>query len=61
MDAKKFFGILLTLLGTVGLIYAGYGFVKQTLEWRELLVVASISIVFFGSGIALLKTTSDTP
>ncbi|GEP89174.1 hypothetical protein SAMN05660909_01736 [Chitinophaga terrae (ex Kim and Jung 2007)] len=61
MDAKKLFGVLLTLLGTVGLIYAGYGFVKQTLHWRELLVTASIGLVFFGSGIALLKTTSDTP
>lgn len=59
MNVKRTFGTVLTILGTIGLIYAGYGFMKQTIQARELAVVGVISIIFFVSGIGLVKNTKD--
>jgi len=59
MNVKRLFGSILTILGIIGLIYAGYGFIKQSMQWRELLVAAVIGIVFFVSGIGLVKNTTD--
>lgn len=59
MNVKRLFGSILTILGIIGLIYAGYGFIKQSMQWRELLVAAVIGIVFFVSGIGLVKNTKD--
>ncbi len=59
MNVKRLFGSILTILGIIGLIYAGYGFIKQNMQWRELLVAAVIGIVFFVSGIGLVKNTKD--
>ncbi|MGY0039798.1 hypothetical protein [Pedobacter sp. NJ-S-72] len=49
MNVKRIFGTILTILGIIGLIYAGIGFVKHTMMTRELLVSAVISIIFFFS------------
>jgi uncharacterized membrane protein len=59
MNVKRIFGTILTILGIIGLIYAGVGFVRHTMMTRELLVSAVISIIFFISGISLVKNTKD--
>lgn len=59
MNVKRTFGTILTILGIIGLIYAGVGFVKHTMMTRELLVSAAISVIFFFSGISLVKNTKD--
>jgi uncharacterized membrane protein len=59
MNVKRLFGTILTILGIVGLIYAGFGFIKHSMQWRELLVAAIIGIIFFVSGIGLVKNTKD--
>jgi hypothetical protein len=59
MNVKRLFGTILTVLGIAGLIYAGYGFINHSLQWRELLVAAIIGIIFFASGISLVKNTKD--
>ncbi|WP_316842800.1 hypothetical protein [Pedobacter gandavensis] len=59
MNVKRTFGTILTILGIVGLIYAGYGFVKQSMQSRELIVAGVIGLLFFVSGIGLVKNTKD--
>lgn len=59
MNVKRTFGTILTVLGIVGLIYAGYGYVQHTTQARELIVVAVIGVIFFVSGIGLIKNTKD--
>lgn len=59
MNVKRTFGTILTILGIIGLIYAGYGFVQHSLQSRELIVVAVIGVIFFVSGIGLIKNTKD--
>lgn len=59
MNVKRIFGTILTILGIIGLIYAGYGFLKHTVQTRELIVVAVIGLIFFVSGISLVKNTKD--
>ncbi|WP_256002351.1 MULTISPECIES: hypothetical protein [Pedobacter] len=59
MNVKRTFGTILTILGIIGLIYAGYGFVNQSIQVRELVVIAAIGVIFFFSGIGLVKNTKD--
>ena len=59
MNVKRTFGTILTILGIIGLIYAGWGFMQHSIQTRELIVVGIISIVFFISGIGLVKNTKD--
>lgn len=59
MNVKRIFGAVLTVLGIIGLIYAGYGFVKHSIQTRELIVVGIIGLIFFFSGIGLVKNTKD--
>lgn len=59
MNVKRTFGTILTVLGIVGLIYAGYGFVKHSLQSRELIVAGIIGLIFFVSGIGLIKNTKN--
>ncbi len=59
MNLKRIFGTILTILGVVGLIYAAYGFVQNEGSWRELLVYGVLGIIFFSTGVGLIKTTSD--
>lgn len=59
MNVKRAFGTILTVLGIIGLIYAGYGFIKHSLQVRELVVAAVIGLIFFVSGIGLVKNTRD--
>lgn len=59
MNVKRTFGTILTVLGIIGLIYAGYGFVNQSLKSREMIVYGIIGLIFFVSGIGLVKNTKD--
>lgn len=59
MNVKRTFGTILTILGIAGLIYAGYGFLGKTIQYRELAVVGIIGLIFFFSGIGLVKNTKD--
>lgn len=59
MNVKRTFGTILTVLGIIGLIYAGYGFVSHNNDMRALIVAAIIGIIFFVSGIGLVKNTKD--
>lgn len=59
MNVKRTFGTILTILGIVGIIYAGYGFIRQSDGWRELVVSGVIGLIFFASGIGLVRNTRD--
>ncbi|SKD08889.1 hypothetical protein SAMN05660461_4766 [Chitinophaga ginsengisegetis] len=59
MNVKRLFGTILTILGIMGIIYAGYGFIQQSMQWRQLLVAAVIGVIFFISGIGLVRNTKD--
>jgi uncharacterized membrane protein len=59
MNVKRIFGTVLTILGIIGLIYAGVGFVNHSIQTRELIVIGVIGIIFFTSGIGLVRNTKD--
>ena len=59
MNVKRTFGTVLTILGIIGLIYAGYGFVNHDQNTRGLLVYGIIGLIFFVSGIGLVRNTKD--
>jgi uncharacterized membrane protein len=59
MNVKRTFGTILTILGIIGLIYAGYGFVNHSQNTRGLMVYGIIGLIFFVSGIGLVKNTKD--
>lgn len=59
MNVKRTFGTILTILGIIGLIYAGWGFVQHNIQTRELVVASIIGLIFFMSGIGLVKNTKD--
>jgi hypothetical protein len=55
MKLKAVFGALLTLLGAAGLIYAAILFVNDSEGWKALLVYGFLGLIFFISGIGLIK------
>lgn len=59
MNLKRIFGPLLTVLGIVGLIYGAYLFLNEKPEWRMILVSFVLGLIFFSSGLGLLKGTQD--
>lgn len=59
MNVKRTFGSILTVLGIIGLIYAGYGFMNHSIQTRELIVIGLIGVIFFFSGISLVRNTKD--
>jgi len=62
MNVKRLFGTLLTLLGIVGLIYAAILFINtggQTRDVKGILISGILGLIFFVSGIGLLKGTKD--
>ncbi len=60
MNLKRTFGTILTILGIVGLIYAAIGFVQHSGSTRELIVYGILGVVFFFTGIGLVRNTQDT-
>ena len=59
MNLKRIFGTILTILGIVGLIYAAIGFVQSTEGYKTLIVFTVLGMVFFFTGIGLVRSTSD--
>ena len=62
MNIKRIFGALLTGLGIAGLIYTAVVFSSasgNTKDIKELVIYGVLGIVFFASGISLVRTTKD--
>jgi uncharacterized membrane protein len=62
MNIKRIFGAILTVLGIIGLIYAAYTFMNTSGETRDiksLAVYGILGLIFFISGIGLVKNTKD--
>jgi uncharacterized membrane protein len=59
MNVKRIFGTVLTILGIIGLIYTGYELINKSNSYTTLIVVGVIGLIFFFSGIGLVKNTKD--
>jgi predicted Na+-dependent transporter len=62
MNLKRIFGAILTLLGIASLIYAAQVFLTATDSTRDiktLVIYGVLGLIFFVSGISLVKTTKD--
>lgn len=63
MNLKRIFGSILTLLGIAGLIYAAVVFVNTTSSdaqnIKSLAIFGVLGLLFFFSGISLVRTTKD--
>ncbi|NJK96696.1 MAG: hypothetical protein HC830_12245 [Bacteroidetes bacterium] len=59
MNLKRIFGAVLTVLGTAGLIYTAVIFVNSsnTENLKALIVYGVLSLIFFVSGISLVRST----
>ena len=59
MNLKRLFGSVLTVLGTTGLIYTAVVFVNTSEQQsiKTLMVYGILSLIFFVSGISLIRTT----
>jgi len=56
---KRTFGGILTVLGIIGLIYTGIQVINHTGNATTLIVVGLIAVLFFFSGIGLVRNTKD--
>lgn len=62
MNVKRIFGTILTILGIVGLIYTAVVFANTgggERDIKALIIYGVLGIIFFVSGISLIKTTKD--
>jgi uncharacterized membrane protein len=59
MNLKRTFGAILTVLGIIGLIYAGINIINHNSNATTLIVVGLIALLFFFSGIGLVRNTKD--
>jgi hypothetical protein len=61
MNLKRIFGALLTALGIGGLIYTAVIFAGTSGETRDVKspIYGILGIIFFVSGISLVRTTKD--
>ena len=59
MNLKRTFGAILTILGIIGLIYTGINVVNHSGQATTEIVVGIIAVMFFFTGISLIRTTSD--
>jgi hypothetical protein len=61
MNVKRIFGSVLTVLGIVGLIYTAYLFVNTSgvRDIKVLVTYGTLGLIFFISGISLVRTTKD--
>ena len=59
MNLKRTFGAILTVLGIIGLIYTGVGVINHSNATTTMIVVGIIAILFFFTGISLIRTTKD--
>ena len=62
MNIKRIFGALLTTLGIGGLIYAAILFANisdRTHDYKVFIIFTILGVVFFISGISLIRSTKD--
>jgi len=61
MNIKRIFGALLSILGIGGLIYTAVLFVNSSGERnvKALIMYGILGLIFFMSGIGLVRTTKD--
>lgn len=62
MNVKRTFGIILTVLGIAGLIYAAIVFMDgggSGKQLKSLVVYGLLGAIFFFTGIGLIKGTRD--
>lgn len=62
MNLKRVFGTVLSVLGIVGLIYVAVLFVNTSggnRDIKAIIVYGLLSLIFFASGIGLVKITKD--
>jgi len=61
MNIKRVFGSLLTVLGIISLIYAAYMFINTSgvQNIKVLSIYGILGLIFFISGISLVKATKD--
>jgi uncharacterized membrane protein len=62
MNLKRIFGVILTVLGIAGLIYAAVVFMGTEgtkNQIKTLLVYGILGAVFFFTGIGLIRNTQD--
>jgi len=59
MNLKRVFGAILTILGIAGLIYTGVGVINRNGDMTVLVVIGILGIIFFFTGISLVRTTKD--
>ncbi len=62
MNIKRIFGALLTILGICGLIYTAILFAHTTggtQGIKSIIIYGILGLVFFVSGISLVRTTKD--
>lgn len=62
MNIKRIFGVLLTVLGIIGLVYAAITFVNASngnSHIKSLITYGILGFIFFMSGINLVRTTKD--
>jgi uncharacterized membrane protein len=61
MNLKRIFGGILTVLGIVGLIYAAITFVypSGSGDLKAPVIYGIVGLIFFISGISLIRTTKD--
>ena len=62
MNVKRLFGIILTVLGIVGLIYFAVLFMDASGTERQiktLVVYGILGAIFFFTGISLIRSTRD--
>ncbi len=62
MNIKRIFGAILTFLGIAGLIYTAVLFVNTSGGLRDvkvLVIYGVLGLLFFLSGIGLVRTTKD--
>ena len=62
MNIKRIFGAILTVLGIAGLIYAAMLVINSSgglPDIKALMVIGILGLLFFASGIGLIKSTKD--
>ncbi|MBW4890444.1 hypothetical protein KXQ82_11980 [Mucilaginibacter sp. HMF5004] len=59
MNLKRTFGAILTVLGIIGLIYAAASIIQHSSQYTAIIVVAIVGVLFFFSGISLVRVTKD--
>ena len=61
---KRLLGIVLSVLGIAGLIYAGFAFMNGGADTRNIKIIIFAGVlgaIFFFSGISLVRNTKDKP